>query len=44
MIVNSIQYPTFLEHMIEHFTIILIDGEPYFIAEYHIFVSFEVYI
>lgn len=42
MIVNSHQYPTFLEHMIKHFIRILVDGEPYFIAEYHIFVSFEI--
>jgi len=44
MIVDSQQYPTFLEHMIKHFIRILVDGEPYFIAEYHIFVSFEVHI
>ncbi|XP_025424212.1 transformation/transcription domain-associated protein [Sipha flava] len=37
MIVNSPQYPMFLEHMIKHFIRILVDGEPYFIAEYHIF-------
>lgn len=41
MIVDSLQYPTFLEHMIKHFIRILVEGEPYFIAEYHIFVSFE---
>lgn len=41
MIVNSPQYPTFLEHMIKHFIRILVDGEPYFIAEYHIFVSLK---
>jgi len=40
MIVDSHHYPTFLEHMIKHFIRILVDGEPYFIAEYHIFVSF----
>lgn len=40
MIVNSPQYPIFLEHMIKHFIRILVDGEPYFIAEYHIFVSY----
>jgi len=44
MIVDSHQYPTFLEHMIKHFIRILVDGEPYFIAEYHIFVSFELHI
>lgn len=44
MIVNSPQYPTFLEHMIKHFIRILVDGEPYFIAEYHIFVSLKIQI
>lgn len=39
MIVNSPQYSVFLEHMIKNFIRILVDGEPYFIAEYHIFVS-----
>jgi len=39
MIVNSPQYSTFLEHMIKHFIRVLVDGEPYFISEYHIFVS-----
>lgn len=43
MIVDSLQYPTFLEHMVKHFIRILVEGEPYFIAEYHIFVSFEVH-
>lgn len=40
MIVNSPHYSTFLEHMIKYFIRVLVDGEPYFIAEYHIFVSF----
>jgi len=29
--------------MIKHFIQILVEGEPYFIAEYHVFVSFEVH-
>ncbi|XP_050062544.1 transformation/transcription domain-associated protein-like [Aphis gossypii] len=37
IIEKSHQYPTFLKHMIKHFIRILVDGEPYFIAEYHIF-------
>lgn len=43
MIVNSPQYSTFLEYMIKHFIRILVEGEPYFIAEYHIFVSSKIH-
>lgn len=39
MIVTSAQYPQFLDNMIKHFIRVLVEGEPYFIAEYHIFVS-----